>query len=45
MWINNKDLWNVRNYYSEWAKHLSWGNLSLAGLFIDNHDNPRFLSN
>lgn len=42
VWINQKDMYAVRSYYSDWYKHV--GDLSALGTFIDNHDNARFLS-
>jgi alpha-amylase len=42
--FNQKDMYNIRNYYTEWAKHLDATKLSYMANFCDNHDNARTLS-
>jgi alpha-amylase len=42
--FNNKDMTNLRNYYSEWAKRIDANKLNYLANFIDNHDNERVLS-
>ena len=42
--FNQKDMYNFRNYYIEWAKHIDTNKLFYLGNFCDNHDNARTLS-
>ena len=42
--FNVKDMTNLRNYYTQWAKHIDPNKLNYMGNFIDNHDNARVLS-
>ena len=42
--FNQKEMYNLRNYYNEWAKHIDTTKLFYLGNFCDNHDNARTLS-
>jgi hypothetical protein len=42
--FNNKDMTNLRSYYTEWSKKLDAKNLNYMANFLDNHDNARWLS-
>ncbi|KAL4446911.1 hypothetical protein ABPG74_014883 [Tetrahymena malaccensis] len=42
IFVNQKDMWGVRTYYQNWAQQNA--DLSILTPFVDNHDNPRFLS-
>lgn len=42
--FNNKDMTNLRMYYSEWSKHIDLKQLHYMANFVDNHDNARWLS-
>lgn len=42
--FNNKDMTNVRLFYSEWGRRLSQDQQQLLANFVDNHDNARTLS-
>lgn len=37
-------MYELRNFYNNWKNHVSYEDLKYMGLFTDNHDNPRFLS-
>ncbi len=37
-------MYNIRNYYTEWAKNIDPNNLNYMANFCDNHDNARTLS-
>jgi alpha-amylase len=42
LFAHSKDMWGVKQFYSDWASHLS--DISALAVFADNHDNARFLS-
>ncbi len=42
--FNQKDMYNLRNYYNEWGKNLDLNKLNYMANFCDNHDNARTLS-
>ena len=42
--FNQKDMYNIRNYYSEWGKNIDSNRLNYMANFCDNHDNARTLS-
>ena len=42
--FNQKDLYNLRNYYNEWGKQYDASKLNYMANFCDNHDNARTLS-
>ena len=42
--FNQKDMYNIRNYYSEWGKNIDMNRLNYMANFCDNHDNARTLS-
>lgn len=42
--FNQKDMYNLRNYYTEWSKNIDMNRLNYMANFCDNHDNARTLS-
>lgn len=42
LFVNQKDMWAARTYYNNWAAQNV--DISVLTPFVDNHDNPRFLS-
>ena len=42
--FNQKDMYNMRNYYNEWGKNIDPNKLNYLANFCDNHDNARTLS-
>ena len=42
--FNNKDMTNLRQFYSEWSKNIDLRELHYMANFVDNHDNARWLS-
>lgn len=42
LFVNQRDMWTIRDYYQKWANQNV--DVSILTPFIDNHDNPRFLS-
>ena len=42
--FNQKDMYGIRNYYSDWSKNLDSSKLNYMANFCDNHDNARTLS-
>lgn len=42
LFVNQRDMWAVRSYYNNWAA--TGVDISILTPFVDNHDNPRFLS-
>lgn len=44
IWINTKSMFGIRDFYNNWLKYVTIDDLKYMGLFTDNHDNPRFLS-
>lgn len=41
---NNKDMTNLRSYYTDWSKKIDLKQLNYMANFVDNHDNARWLS-
>lgn len=42
--FNGRDMSNLRQYYTNWGKHIDLNKLNYMGNFVDNHDNARILS-
>ncbi|EGR31091.1 hypothetical protein IMG5_118160 [Ichthyophthirius multifiliis] len=42
IFVNQKDMNEIRSYYSQWQQQNQ--DVSILAQFVDNHDNPRFLS-
>ena len=42
--FNQKDMYGIRSYYSDWANSFDSNNLQYMANFCDNHDNARTLS-
>lgn len=41
---NDKEMMNLRGYYTEWSKRVDLKQLAYMANFVDNHDNARWLS-
>lgn len=42
--FNTKDMYELRTYYIDWAKHIDGEKLNYLCNFADNHDNARIMS-
>ncbi len=44
IFYNQKDMYGIRNFYSDWGRAIDANNLNYLANFCDNHDNARTLS-